>query len=88
MELRQRVWEKPNRGFLKGNCNRNLGLMSCDYERRRFNYGCNNEHMKGYEDPVTTGDFVMYETMKLAADYCFSLIWLGFSRRGSRNLVL
>jgi hypothetical protein len=28
--------------------------------------------MKGYEDPVTTEDFVMYETMKLAADYCIS----------------
>jgi hypothetical protein len=30
--------------------------------------------MKGFEDPPTTGDFAMYETMKLAADYCFSYV--------------
>jgi hypothetical protein len=29
-------------------------------------------HMKGFEDPATTMDFAMYETMKLVADCYFS----------------
>ncbi|MCI33267.1 hypothetical protein A2U01_0054484, partial [Trifolium medium] len=31
-------------------------------------------HMKGFEDLATTGDFAMHETMKLAADCCFSFV--------------